>query len=199
MARNPIVMVRVLLPVLLLLVGGCSAPTSSVQPIGDAVAATSAMAVNGEAGDTTPAMQDANPCARMPAMAELMGRYRVVSFERFRGGLTSREEAAARVGTEVLLSTAEFKLGGKTVASPKYDLVCHHFSREESEVPTDEERLLSTFHGYGTDRQVVWELEISASQGDFYYAFEVVRGDGRTELWDLSDGWIYFMHPVADE
>jgi hypothetical protein len=140
---------------------------------------------------------EAEVCASAPSIAELMGRYRVVSVERYRGGLTSREEALARVGERVLLSDAELNLYGRTLVAPRYNLLCHRFSREEGEVPTNEERLLSTFYGYRSDREVVWELEVSADNGEFYYAFEVVPSNGGIELWDLSDGWIYFMRPVS--
>lgn len=198
MARNLIERALVLL--CLLLVGGCSASSSSTPSESGVIVAAEASAVDEEqALGASPVMSGASACDQAPAVADLMGLYRVMSVERFRGGLTTREEALARVGAQVLLSGAEFRIDSNEVASPQYKLVCHQFSREEGEVPTTEERLLSTFYGYGRDREVVWELEISAEQGSFYYAFEVVQGDGGTELWDLNDGWIYFMHSVADE
>ena len=128
------------------------------------------------------------------ALEELMGRYAVSSAEKYRGGLTTPVQAEARVGGEVVLTAEVFSIDGRESPQPRYSIECLEVSHAEGEVPTGRERMLGTFHGYGTERAVVWELTVeTGDSGALLAAFEVVPSGDGVELWRLYDGWIYVL------
>lgn len=93
--------------------------------------------------------------------------------------------------------TAEvFSIDGRESPRPRYSIDCLDVSQAEGEVPTGRERTLGPFHGYGTERAVVWELTVEAGDsGALLAAFEVVPSGDGVELWRLYDGWIYVLAP----
>ncbi|MGQ4659034.1 hypothetical protein [Lysobacter sp. F6437] len=147
--------------------------------------------------DAAPA-NPADPCvaATTPAVASLTGRYEVVSFERFRGGLMTREAALEKVGEAMLMTEAEFRFEGEQLASPRYEIACHNDVPVEGEVPTYEARGLSTFYGVASDRDVVWVMTVNDAEGKYHASFEVVPDSSGAELWQLGDGWLFVLERV---
>ena len=135
----------------------------------------------------------ADVCPDLRPVADLYAVYEVVAVEKYRGGLTSREQAAAFVGREVELSAVLFRLGETTITPPWYEIRCHPVPRE-GEVTTDR---WSNFYGHGTERRHIEVLDVFAADETYPgYRFEVI---GPRELWRLYDGWLYRLHArVAD-
>lgn len=140
-----------------------------------------------------------DPCAvaTPPAVASLMGRYKISSFERYRGGLMPHAAALERVGKEMLMTDAEFQFDGEQLASPKYEIACYNDIRVEGEVPTYEARSLSSFYGFASDRDVVWVLTVHDSADQKRASFEVLPGNDGPELWELGDGWLFMLRPAV--
>jgi hypothetical protein len=130
----------------------------------------------------------ANVCPDLRQVADLYAVYEVVAVEKYRGGLTSRVEAAAFVGQEVELSVELFRLGETTITQPRYEIRCHPVP-VEGEVTTDR---WSSFYGYGIERRHIEVLDVYATTETHPdYRFEVI---GPRELWRLYDGWLYRLH-----
>lgn len=135
-----------------------------------------------------------------PALSDVWGRYVIARIERYRGGLTTPDSANEQVGKKVFLSQDLFQHDRGSITSPRYKMVCHDDTRVEGEVPTYADRSVSTFYGFGSDREVVWTLEIRGADSDrALFKFEVVPGENGLELWDTYDGWIYFLRPTDDD
>ncbi len=185
-------------------VAGCSGePAPAVAA--DNTAAENVLADN-KAEDQAAVPETAAPAANTtcadaspPPLSELMGHYVVKSADRYRGGLTTPETAQGRVGNTVVVADEIFRQEAKEIQSPDYDLVCHDVPHTEGEVPTNEQRMLTTFHGMRSDRSVVWELVVlDPGTGDREAAFEVLADAGAVELWYLYDGWRMVLRPTAD-
>lgn len=178
---------------------GCSGEPAPAATVGEEMterAPERAMPSPPEAspGVTASTCADASP---LP-MDGLMGTYTVASVDRYRGGLTTDETAQAWVGSPVVVTGALYRHQGKEIQSPDYELVCHDVALAEGEVPTDAQRLLSTFHGMRSDRSVVWELRVlDPASGEHEAGFEVLVDAGGVELWYLYDGWRMVLRPAA--
>lgn len=172
-----------------LLVAGCSG-----EPVPAVAAETPVTAPEPAAPPANETCADASP----PAMDSLMGDYTVKSADRYRGGLTTPEAAQGRVGNTVVVTDEVFRQEAKEIQSPGYDLVCHDVPHVEGEVPTNEQRMLTTFYGLRGDRFVVWELIVlDPETGEREAAFEVLADTGAVELWYLYDGWRMVLQPAA--
>ena len=170
-------------------VAGCSG-----EPV-PAAAAESPVAVPKPAA---PAVNETCADAAPPSMDRLMGSYTVDSADRYRGGLTTPETAQGRVGNTVVVTDEVFRQEAKEIQSPDYDLACHDVPHTEGEVPTNEQRMLSTFHGMRSDRSVVWELLVTDPKtGEREAGFEVLADADAVELWYLYDGWRMVLQPAA--
>lgn len=176
-----------LFPIILIAIGiaGCSADAEArLQPT---VPATSA------ADDAALGDSGCEAAKRLP-LEGILDSYQVLSVEKYRGGLTTREEARARIGSDVIITANRFSLDDRESSAPRYSLQCHDITRSEGEVPTGRERLLGPFFGLGADREVVWEITVEDGRsGDYLAAFEVVPQGGSFELWRLYDGWVYVL------
>lgn len=175
-----------------MLVGCSSAQPEAAPEVASAPARTS-VSIPGAVPTSNTA-----PCvvATPPAIASLMGRYEIASFERFRGGLMTRDAALQRVGEAMLMTEAEFRFDGKQLASPKYEIACHNDVPVEGEVPTYEARSLSSFYGVASDRDVVWVMTVRDSAGERQAGFEIFPGNDGAELWQLGDGWLFVLRPI---
>ena len=132
--------------------------------------------------------------AAAPSVEDVLGHYVVHSAEKYRGGLTTPGQAEDRVGGEVALTEEVFSIDGRESLRPRYSIECLDVVHAEGGVPTGRERTLGPFHGYGTERAVVWELTVEAGDsGASLAAFEVVPSGDGVELWRLYDGWIYVL------
>jgi len=124
-------------------------------------------------------------CPDLRQADDLYAVYEAVAVEKYRGGLTTRVEAAAFVGQEVQLSAELFRLGDTTITQPRYEIHCYRVP-SEGEVSTDR---WSSFFGYGVERRPIEVLEVYAPTDTHpQYRCEVV---GPGELWRLYDGWLY--------
>jgi hypothetical protein len=120
---------------------------------------------------------------------QLQSRYEIVSAEKFRGGLTSREEAEGTVGLEVAILADRFRLGEVVIDRPAYKLQCYPVATTEGEV--DPYRW-SNFYGFHTARRFIEVLAVyeSESSENARYRFEVIGPD---ELWRMFDGWLFSL------
>jgi len=131
--------------------------------------------------------------------AQLMGRWRVVSVTKFRGGLTSEAEAKGNIGKAVLILQDRVSLRDTVISRPRYEISCHP-RLPEGEVPTPSERW-SSFYGFGMDRPEIVALDVydlSRNKDYHYIRFERVDGEHGRELWEMFDGWLYRMERVVD-
>jgi len=131
--------------------------------------------------------------------AQLMGRWRVVSARRHRGGLTSEAEAEGNIGKAVVISRDRLSLRDTVISRPRYEISCHP-RLPEGEVPTPSERW-SNFYGFGMGRPEIVALDVydlSWKKDYPYIRFEIVDGEHGQELWEMFDGWLYRMERVAD-
>ncbi len=114
---------------------------------------------------------------------------------RFRGGMTTREDAMGHMGERLLISRELFRLWNEVrYANPYYKVICHPVQREEGEVPLPTERW-GNFYGFGMDRQVIVLLYvIPTSEEGPRYSFEIVND----EIWLFYDGWFYRTKRVSD-
>lgn len=128
-----------------------------------------------------------------PAVGDFLGLYTTVSVDRYRGGLTTRVQAYARLHETVLIDPDVFRFGDYEFSPPRYEVSCHDLtSREEGQVPTSPERLLSTFWGVGPKRRAIWVLQASNAEGTEEVHFEVAPL-GTSDLWFLHDGWLFVL------
>ncbi|MDI5934904.1 hypothetical protein [Halomonas kalidii] len=125
-----------------------------------------------------------------PGLREVIGEYTTVEVTRYRGGLTSVEEAEQHVGESAKVFESEFSLWEEVrYEAPSYEVVCHSVPQEEGDVPRPSERW-GNFYGFGVDREVIEVLHVIPSKDEGpRYVFEIV-GD---ELWAFLDGWFYRM------
>lgn len=126
-------------------------------------------------------------CPGTWTIGQLQSRYEIVSVEKFRGGLTSREEAEGAVGLEVAILANRFRLGEVVFDRPAYKLQCYPVATTEGEV--DPYRW-SNFYGFHTARRFIEVLAVydSESSENPRYRFEVIGPD---ELWRMYDGWLF--------
>lgn len=133
-------------------------------------------------------------CTQTRSLASYMGTYQLVSVKKYAGGLTSQQQANKYIGhTMIVLSAAEATVkGNKTIEDPEYNFVCQAIPKEGDVVPRSDWN--SYFYGFGVHRKVVRTLEVralSSSTKGPYYKFELVSKKGKTEIWYMSDGWLY--------
>ncbi len=128
-------------------------------------------------------------CPGTWTIGQLQSRYEIVSVEKFRGGLTSREEAEGAVGLEVAILANRFRLGEVVIDRPAYKLQCYPAATTEGEV--DPYRW-SNFYGFHTARRFIEVLAVydSGSSENPRYRFEVIGPD---ELWRMYDGWLFSL------
>ena len=126
-------------------------------------------------------------CSDTRTIAQLQSHYEIVSVEKFRGGLTSREDAERGVGLEVAVLADLFRLGEVVIDRPVYNLHCYPVPTTEGEV--DPHRW-SNFYGFKTDRRFIEVLAVYESESSERpnYRFEVIGAD---ELWRMFDGWLF--------
>lgn len=125
---------------------------------------------------------------------ELTGEYAVVEVSRYRGGLTSLEEAKGRIGEKAIVAERNFSIWDKEdYIDPHYEIACYPVPQEEGEVPMPWERR-GNFYGFGVDREVITVFSVTPEKEEGpRYHFEVVSD----ELWFFFDGWLYQMKRVG--
>lgn len=130
-----------------------------------------------------------------PDWREVTGEYITVEVERYRGGQTSRGEAAEKINKKILLSENWFSIWGEVIYNePIYEVNCYPVPQKEGDVTLPSERR-GDFYGFGMDRDFIDVIYVSSmvEEGARYH-FEVV-GD---ELWFFFDGWFYRTRRVSD-
>ncbi|MCP1316006.1 MULTISPECIES: hypothetical protein [unclassified Halomonas] len=122
------------------------------------------------------------------------GLYEVHLIERYRGGLTTREEAFLRQDSRISVQEDVFTFWNDDVCeNPHYAIENHYVNEIEGEVSSSSERY-GNFYGYGEDRNVINELSVACHENDdATYSFEIVNG----ELWLFLDGWFYQLQRTA--
>ncbi|MFB9866085.1 hypothetical protein [Vreelandella sulfidaeris] len=127
-------------------------------------------------------------------LERLYGIYVVSNVERYRGGLTSSEDAFKQVNTLVAVKESEFSFWDGTIyENPIYEMEDHLVSNDEGVVPSSAERF-GDFYGYGHERDNIKTLNVySKESSEFPYIFEVVED----ELWMFLDGWFYRLERTS--
>lgn len=124
----------------------------------------------------------------------LYGIYSVEDIERYRGGLTTKEDAFNQLNKQVEIKDNKFLFwDGVSYEDPVYEVQEHPVFNTEGSVPSSVERY-GNFYGYGQERDVITTLNVyEAGLNEPGYVFEVV-GD---ELWFFFDGWFYRLEKVS--
>lgn len=126
----------------------------------------------------------------------LYGVYEVAHIERYRGGLTSREEAFKQLDTLVKVEKSEFSFWDGTVyENPIYEIKEHSVLNLEGTVPSPSEKF-GNFYGYGQEREKIRTLSVySQEPNNPPYMFEVVEDS----LWMFLDGWFYRLERISSD
>lgn len=142
------------------------------------------------------AVANAEFAEREDALEELFGTYYVSRVERYRGGLTSSEDAFNQLEAGVELKESEFSFWDGTVyENPIYEIEDHPLNRNEGNVPSSSEKF-GNFYGYGSERENVRTLNVYNRGTDVApYVFEVVED----KLWMFLDGWFYRLERTSSE
>lgn len=177
-------------------VSGCSPHDGRA----DATGSTASQASSADSGRDSQAATPARfSCMPGADASPYMGTYTIASVDKYGGGLSSAEQARARVGQSVVLSREAFKStwDDTEVANPVYTISCFAVARKEGEVPsTHWGAHWSNFYGFAPERKMIAVLEIRGAGNngkapDYWY--EIVPTDNGVQLWNLYDGWLYRM------
>lgn len=173
---------------------GCSAQEDSVSAGSGERTSASIHASRPEANDDVAAS-----CNPEGDTAGYMGIYEIVSADRYGGSLSSENEARGRIGQKVELLPESFESAWNkaSIPNPQYATSCYPVSREEGEVAAVHwGGHWSNFYGFGADREVVSVLEIhdpNDTGREPGYWYEIVPVNGKVQLWNMYDGWLYKM------
>ena len=124
---------------------------------------------------------------------QLFGTYKVVEYERYRGGLTTESNARERLGKTAVVEGKVFKVRKLVISDPSYKITCHEAATEGN---VDENRF-SNFYGFALERKSIDVLEVYSpkdAEGEPSIALEIVNN----QLWELYDGWLYKMAPLSE-
>ncbi|QNI01816.1 hypothetical protein HXW73_02050 [Halomonas sp. SH5A2] len=129
-------------------------------------------------------------------LEKLYGVYEVADIERYRGGLTSREEAFKQLDRLVKVKKGEFLFwDGNIYENPIYEIKGHSVLNMEGDVPSASEKF-GNFFGYGQEREKIRTLSVySQEPNEPPYMFEVVEGN----LWMFLDGWFYRLERIPSD
>lgn len=129
-------------------------------------------------------------------LESVYGVYTVEDVERYRGGLTSQEEAVSRTGALITVEDKNFLFWESlTCENPIYEVGVHNVLSDEGSIPDAADRH-GDFYGYGVDREFVKTLLVSCqNSNDGSYLFEVVEN----ELWLFLDGWFYKLEKTPSD
>lgn len=129
-----------------------------------------------------------------PILRDVIGEYTTMEVTRYRGGLTSTEEAEQRIGERTKVSGNTFSLWGEVeYDEPYYEVACRSGRQEEGEVAVPSERW-GSFYGFGDDRDVIVILYVLPAENEGARLSLEIVGD---ELWFFHDGWFYRMKREA--
>ncbi|KNC65573.1 hypothetical protein [Pseudoalteromonas ardens] len=118
----------------------------------------------------------------------LLGKYKVESIERYGGGLTTKQQAWKRVGSDATLSNEVICILDIKIVNPIFKFVEYPKSLEGN-IP---EIKLSNFYGIGLNRQKIKVLSVFEPEdtGDEPLIRLEVIGD---RILFLFDGWAYTL------
>lgn len=136
----------------------------------------------------------ADEVAKEATLEALYGDYLVANVERYRGGLTSSDEALKKLDTLVVVKENEFSFWDGTIyENPVYEIEDHPVSSGEGNVSSPAERF-GSFYGYGHERGNIRTLNVYSKESNASpYMFEVVDD----ELWMFLDGWFYRLERAS--
>lgn len=128
-------------------------------------------------------------CASENKMKTYYGVYEVISAEKYRGGLTTQEEANKRIGGLITLCPTSFTDGDYVIAKPVYKNSRESLSKEEGVVPSDKN---SAFYGFMSDREHIEYISIFEPDDtkNIYSRYEVI---GNNMLMESYDGFFFKM------
>jgi hypothetical protein len=137
----------------------------------------------------TTAMSACADSAPKNKMKTYYGIYEVVSTEKYRGGLTTQEEANKKVGGLITLCPNGFTDGDYTIAKPVYKNSRESLSKEEGVVPSDKN---SAFYGFMADREYIEYISVFEPDDtkNIYSRYEVI---GNNMLMESYDGLFFKM------
>lgn len=129
-------------------------------------------------------------CTGKP-LEHYLGTYSVERVERYRGGVTSPEQAQQRIGETVVIDPERLVSDFASIDNPRYVIACYPNAAMEGEVPTQR---WSSFYGLAVDRDSIDVFMVYAEgdpENEPSYYFEIVEAG----LWELFDGWVYYLTP----
>ncbi len=117
------------------------------------------------------------------------GKYEVISAEKYRGGLTTQEDADKKIGGVVNICPATFSDGEYTIVNPIYKTSRESLSKEEGVVPSDKN---SAFYGFMPEREYIEYILIfePSDTKNIYSRYEV---SGVNMLMESYDGFFFNM------
>ncbi|KZN48291.1 hypothetical protein N474_22215 [Pseudoalteromonas luteoviolacea CPMOR-2] len=138
---------------------------------------------------TTTALSACADSAPKNKMKTYYGVYEVISVEKYRGGLTTQEEANKKIGGLITLCPTSFTDGDYAIAKPVYKNSRELLSKEEGVVPSDKN---SAFYGFMSDREHIEYISIFEPDDtkNIYSRYEVI---GNNMLMESYDGYFFKM------
>ena len=120
-------------------------------------------------------------------MITYYGIYEIISVEKYRGGLTTQEEANKKIGFSITLCPTNFSDGDHTIAKPIYRKSRKLILKEEGVVPSDRN---SAFYGFMSNREYIEYISIFEPDDtkSIYSQYEVI---GKNILMESYDGFFF--------
>ncbi|WP_299492740.1 hypothetical protein [uncultured Shewanella sp.] len=120
------------------------------------------------------------------------GHYKVVDVQRYRGGLTTVEQAKQHIGDKIILCPTVFSDFISQIKPPIYKVVIEKVEKEEGVVPPKN----SVFYGFMPERDFIHYIEVFEKSDikNFYTRYEVI---GQNKLMESYDGFFYKMDKIA--
>ena len=128
---------------------------------------------------------------------DLFGTYVITEYARFCDGRSPEADAKKQIGTQLVVSKEVFSMRDILIRVPQYK-IRYYEPLIEGEVPQGARRRLSSFYGFGSERDGVTVLEVhkSGNGGQLARRLEVIDGD---TLWDAgySASWLYQFRRIG--
>jgi hypothetical protein len=132
------------------------------------------------------------PCPEGDHISPYLATYKITAIARYGGGLTTETTAKKTIGTGMILSKKLYSVRNFSIENPAYQLKCYQQPEEEGDVPLRSERW-SDFYGFGMDRKIIKVLEVYHVKKDPKYPKFFLEIIDNSEIWRMSDGWLYTM------
>jgi len=121
----------------------------------------------------------------------IIGKWKIDKIQKYRGGMTSEDEAKTFIGNLITISKEKFNFLDNIVEKPKYKIIKILNKANEGVVGN---KSLSSFYGYKTERKYIYQLVIYEND-EIYMECEIDEDC----LLFFYDGWILFANKETDK